>query len=150
MQISVAVVSAVAEFRRRHPHRSIEVDVEADLLIADVQPTYLELALTNLLSNADKYSLVDAPIDVRVVRDGAEIGVSMLDRGDGILPQELEESFSPFYRSSRTKKLAGGMGIGLVVCRRIMEAQGCRIWAHAREGGGSAFAFSVPIAGHGQ
>ena len=144
VQIGNAVQAAVAGFRRRHPLRAINVEVEAGLPIADVQPTYLELVITNLLSNADKYSPPGAAVDVRVARGDAEIKVFVMDRGQGILPEELDEVFSPFYRSNRTKSLAGGMGIGLAVCRRIMEAQGCRIWANPREGGGSVFGFSLP------
>ncbi len=145
VDIARAVEAAVIGFRRRHLERMIETEIEPELPFADVQPTYLDLVLTNLLSNADKYSPPDVPVEVRVMREGAEIKVRVLDRGSGVLPEEVEEIFSPFYRSTRTKSLAGGMGIGLAVCRRIMEAQGCRIWAALREGGGTEFGFSLPI-----
>ncbi|HEY8172729.1 MAG TPA: ATP-binding protein, partial [Dehalococcoidia bacterium] len=86
----------------------------------------------------------DAPIEISAERAGDEILVRVLDRGKGISPQETEDLFAAFYRGEGTKRLAGGMGIGLAVCKRVVEAQGCRIWAKPRDGGGSEFGFTLP------
>ena len=70
----------------------------------------------------------------------------MLDRGPGIKVVEAEDLFTPFYRSPSTATTAGGAGIGLFVCRRLIGAMGGRIWAAARAdgGGGSEFGFWLP------
>ncbi len=71
----------------------------------------------------------------------------MLDRGSGVPPEDLDRVFEPFYRPDATVRSgAQGAGLGLAVCRRLLEMQGGRIWAEAREGGGAAFRFTLPVA----
>jgi signal transduction histidine kinase len=65
-------------------------------------------------------------------------------RGIGLEPEELENIFDPFYRSSRVHTVSSGVGIGLTVCKRLVEAMGGRIWAVPRSGGGSEFGFTLP------
>ncbi len=140
-----AARQVVANFKRRRERRDVKLDIADDVGFVSVQPTYLELVLGNLLSNADKYSPQSAAIDLQARREGSEVHITVLDRGDGIMPDELEQLFSPFYRANRTSDHAPGMGIGLAVCKRILEAQGCRIWAKARDGGGAEFGFALPV-----
>ena len=71
----------------------------------------------------------------------------MLDRGPGVPPEEVERIFDRFFRSDRTSGLAGGAGIGLAVCKRLVGLMGGRIWAAPREGGGLDIAFSLPTIG---
>jgi K+-sensing histidine kinase KdpD len=138
------LVNDVADrFRRNHPARPVLVSLEDGVPLADAQPTYLELVLNNLITNADKYSPPQEPIEIDIRRSDDGIEVRVLDCGVGVLPAELTELFSPFYRSNRTRELASGMGIGLAVCKRIIEAQGSRIWAVPRPEGGSEFGFSL-------
>lgn len=139
------VSAIVAAFERRHAQREVLVEPFGALPLVAFEPTYLDLILTNLLSNADKCSEPGKPIEVRVARTDEAVEVHVLDRGAGVLPDELEELFSPFFRASRTKSSVRGMGIGLAVCKRLLDAQGCRIWGSPRVGGGSAFGFTVPI-----
>ena len=69
----------------------------------------------------------------------------VLDRGMGIGDGDPEQLFSAFYRSEDAKARANGIGIGLAACRRVAEAQGGRVWATPREGGGSEFGFALPL-----
>lgn len=108
---------------------------------------YLEQILRNLLSNAEKYSPAAAPIEIVGSRNTNELIVRVLDRGPGVSDDEVDQIFTPFYRSPATATLAHGVGIGLTVCRRLIEAQGGRIWAARRSDGGSEFGFSLPLAG---
>ncbi len=72
--------------------------------------------------------------------------VRVLDSGSGIPPDEVEQVFRPFYRSRSTAGRAEGFGIGLTVCRRLVETQGGKIWAATRPEGGSEFGFTLPAA----
>jgi signal transduction histidine kinase len=67
--------------------------------------------------------------------------VSVLDSGPAIRPENLERLFDPFYSTK-----SAGMGMGLAICRSIMEAHGGRIWASANVARGAAFCFTLPVA----
>ncbi|MGB2695618.1 MAG: PAS domain S-box protein [Dehalococcoidia bacterium] len=139
----VAAKSADASRKRG---RDVRVDVPADLPPVAAAPTYLEQVLRNLLSNGEKYSPAGQPIEItarRVQDNGVVIAVS--DRGAGVPPEDAERIFERFYRSMHTAKHVGGAGIGLTVCKRLVEAQSGRIWAEPREGGGLTVNFTLPL-----
>lgn len=71
--------------------------------------------------------------------------VSVLDRGMGLAGADHDQLFTPFYRAPGAKRRASGMGIGLAVCKRVAEAQGGRMWANSRSGGGAEEGFSLPL-----
>lgn len=124
--------------------RAVTLATEGDLHAVAAEPGYIEHIVRNLVGNAMKYSPPDAPIDVVVsgCEDGATIRV--LDRGFGIGEGEAAKIFERFYRSDRTSRLAGGAGLGLAVCKRLVEAMSGEIWAKPREGGGLEVGFSLP------
>jgi len=128
------------------PEREIRLRCEPRHLIVDADRTSLELVLENLLGNANKYSPPGSEVEVviRSLEGAAEVVV--LDRGIGIDESEAALLFTPFYRAAAAKTRAGGLGIGLALCKRIAETQGGRVWAEARPGGGSAFGFAVALA----
>lgn len=136
----------VAEHERRFPSRTIHLKAPHDAVPISGEPVYVEQVVRNLLSNAEKYSPPDGPIDVLIRRTDNSIEVSVLDRGRGFAPDEAELIFTPFYRSSRTADFAGGVGVGLAVCKRLIEAQGGTIWARLRTEGGAEIGFSLPVA----
>jgi signal transduction histidine kinase len=107
-------------------------------------PRQLRRVLQNLVGNAVKFR-GDAPlrIDVEAVRDSQEWVVTVRDNGPGVDPEQATRIFGMFSRGSRD---ADGAGIGLAVCRRIVEAHGGRIWVEPAAGGGSAFRFTMPRA----
>jgi two-component system CheB/CheR fusion protein len=133
----------VLSHRRQFPYREIELDLD-DGVPALGDATSVEQVLRNFLSNAEKYSPVDTPITVGIAHDGGDVLGWIGDRGDGIPEEEADSIFTPFYRSPRTAEHAAGAGIGLAVCKKLIEAQGGRIWARARDGGGSEFGFALP------
>jgi signal transduction histidine kinase len=75
--------------------------------------------------------------------EGDEVVVRVCDHGVGITDEEAAQIFKPFFRSTRTAASAPGAGLGLAVCMRLIEAQGGRIWASARPGGGTEFGFAL-------
>ena len=140
------VRNAIEGYRHHDPLRTIRMSIEPRHIIVEADATFLELVVNNLLSNADKYSPPEAEIEVVVRADEQEAQVLVLDRGMGIRKPDLERVFAPFYRSHAAKARANGLGIGLAVCKRVIEGQGGRIWAQARPGGGTEMGFALPIA----
>jgi signal transduction histidine kinase len=105
-------------------------------------PRQLRRVLQNLLANAVKFR-GDAPLRVQVaaVRDTREWVVTVRDNGVGVDPAQATRIFGMFSRANHE---IDGAGIGLAVCRRIVEAHGGRLWVEPAEGGGSAFRFTLP------
>jgi len=131
--------------RRRSPGAEIELRAASGLPVVTGDETSVQQVARNLISNATKYGL-GQPVLVEIGPSEDEPGavVRVLDRGPGVTPAEGEALFRPFYRSSRTARATGGAGIGLYVCRRLVEAMGGRMWARQRPGGGSEFGFWLP------
>ncbi len=105
------------------------------------EETYVEQVLRNLLSNAAKYSPHASAVQVMVDETTEGVRVRVLDEGAGIDMSETARLFELYYRSPSTAGTVGGAGIGLYVCRVLVDAMGGRIWAAARPEGGSEFGF---------
>jgi two-component system sensor histidine kinase KdpD len=104
--------------------------------------------MTNLLENATRYTPTDSPIEIVVEVVEKNILVSISDYGPGIPVEDLDHIFDKFYRvlgTRRTNSSTMGTGLGLAVCRGLVEAHGGRIWAENRRGGGAIFRFTLPL-----
>jgi PAS domain S-box-containing protein len=145
-QILVQVLrEAIASYAARHPERVIALRSAARQVIVEIDRTYLELLVENLLSNADKYSPPAAEVEVVVETKAERARVRVLDRGIGIPEAEAHKVFSPFYRTDGARTQDNGVGIGLAVCKLVVEARGGHIWASPRSGGGSEIGFELPL-----
>jgi signal transduction histidine kinase len=103
--------------------------------------------LFNLLSNAMKFSESGAPIEVSVAQADGEIEVAVQDRGIGIPPEEQGRVFEKFARVDQPgAPKAEGTGLGLYICKLMVEAQGGRLWLESDPDRGSRFTFTVPLA----
>ena len=140
-----AVEKVVGRHQRAHPGRKIETVQTAGRRPVTFPVGYLDQVVDNLLSNAEKYSPSDAPITIAVQRDERGVTVTVSDGGAGIPEGQLEHLFEPFYRGPATRNRVAGLGIGLAVCKRLVEAQGGTIWARNRPDGGAEFGFSLPV-----
>lgn len=144
LRLPQIVEQATASFQRRNSRRTIFVKAGGTPPLVLGQPAFLTLVMDNLLANADKYSPPGAPIEVWISENGEDaVQVCVRDYGLGIDEGEAEEIFTPFYRSEKAKTRAKGIGLGLAVCKRVIEAQGGRIWAERRPEGGSDFVFTL-------
>jgi signal transduction histidine kinase len=146
ISLGPVVDQAVRQFANRHPSRPVRVNVARDVPLVMGEPAYLHQVLNNLISNADKYSESGKPIDIAVSARNDTVTVKVLDRGPGVKPGEVEMIFESFYRSETTARQAGGKGLGLTVCKRLVEAMGGTIWVRNRRGGGLEACFSLPAA----
>ncbi|MBI4504143.1 MAG: HAMP domain-containing histidine kinase [Chloroflexi bacterium] len=104
--------------------------------------------LTNLLSNALRYTLAPGEVEVSATRDGPAVRFAVRDTGVGIAPEHLPHVFERFYRIDKSRsRTLGGTGIGLTIARALSEAMGGRIWAASDgPGRGATFAFTLPVA----
>ncbi|MCC7364012.1 MAG: CHASE3 domain-containing protein [Dehalococcoidia bacterium] len=134
---------AVARHQSRFPARQVEVDMPGDLPPALGHESHVEQVLNNLLSNAEKYGDRGAPITVRARSLGGLLEVAVMDRGPGIPAAQRESIFDAFVRLEGAARRADGAGLGLPVCRRVLEAMGGEIHVSDREGGGAVFSFTL-------
>lgn len=125
-----------------HKNIKIEVNIEDNILVAaDSEKT--AWVLTNLISNAVRYSYENATIDVKVEKIENQLRFSVTDTGQGIQPQFLSKIFERYFRIPGTKK--EGTGLGLSISKEFIEAQGGRIWVESEYGAGSTFYFTLNI-----
>jgi PAS domain S-box-containing protein len=144
LRLRPIISKAVETLQRRNPRRVVEVTCDAEVPIVRGQPEFLSLVVDNLVTNADKYSPIEAPIQILVHPNGSDdVEVCVRDYGIGLEDSDIEQVFTPFFRSTRAKSQAKGLGLGLAVCKRVLDAQDGSIRAIARPEGGSDFIFSV-------
>jgi two-component system phosphate regulon sensor histidine kinase PhoR len=127
----------------RWPGVTFAVGLPADLPTVAADETYVEQVVRNLLSNGAKYGGSGSTVQIESIANGQEVEVRILDDGPGLAPDEADRLFELFYRSPRTAMVAGGAGIGLFVCARLVAAMGGRIWAAPRPTGGAEFGFAL-------
>jgi PAS domain S-box-containing protein len=115
-----------------------------------VDPRRFNQVLSNLLSNALKFSSDGSQIEVGASRAGdGEIHVWVKDSGIGIASDEIDQIFEKYRQISARKSGHKGTGLGLVICKKIIEAEGGRIWVESQAGKGATIFFSLPTCGTG-
>jgi signal transduction histidine kinase len=112
----------------------------------DIDPDKLRMVFRNLLENAAKYSLPDSrPVQISIATDEKTVVVRVSDDGPGIPPADLANVFEPFFRVDRSRsKKTGGYGLGLSICKRIIDAHGGSIAVENNPGRGASFIVSLP------
>src|SRR5205814_5099305 len=100
--------------------------------------------LSNLIENAVRYTSPVSPIEVMACLKGEQMVISVADRGPGVPTVDLERVFDKFYRVLGTQRTTGS-GLGLAVCKGLVEAHGGHIWAENRGGGGAVFCFRLAV-----
>jgi PAS domain S-box-containing protein len=130
----------------RLSNRDISVADVTGLPLAYADRDRLTEVVANLLDNADKYSPIGQKIWLNARANEAEVVLSVRDFGNGLPEAELERIFEKFYRTdSSDAQSAYGYGLGLFVCRRLVEAQNGRIWAENHPKGGAIFSVALPV-----
>jgi signal transduction histidine kinase len=129
----------------RSPDHTFALEIAPGLPPVKGELTYVEQVVRNLVSNAAKYSPPGSTVLITALDAADEIEVQVCDEGSGIDPDESEQLFELLYRSDAVVREVSGAGIGLFVCRSLLDAMGGRVWADNRPNGGAAFAFRLPI-----
>jgi PAS domain S-box-containing protein len=137
------LANLVAREQQLWPGMDIQLDIEPGLPLVAADEDYLAQVLRNLISNAGKYAGQSARLVISAAAAGDEVTVRVVDDGPGLSPRDAEHIFDLYYRSAETSS-APGAGIGLFVCRSLVEAMNGRVWARNAEGAGAEFGFSLP------
>lgn len=146
-QISVMPVikETIDQFGARNSNRHLTLLDKPGLPLVYADRNRVAEVLTNLLDNADKYSPQDQEVFIEVRADQTEVIITVRDCGAGLPVEDIGRVFDKYYRiDSSDSQSAYGYGLGLFVCRRLVEGQGGRIWAENHKNGGGVFSFTLP------
>jgi len=142
---------AVDNVRTMREERDIHIDVSLapDLPDLPMDAERVAQVVSHLLSNAIKFSPAGGRVEVSARMEAGGVRVAVRDHGEGIPPQDLPKLFQKFSQidSSATRR-TGGTGLGLVICKSIVEQHGGRIAVESTYGEGSCFSFTLPVAAH--
>ncbi len=125
-------------------HRKLEVTIPKDLPTVAVDSTTILHVINNLVDNAIKYSPENGKIIVTSKVKDNTVETTIQDFGIGIPANVVENLFTKFYRSHKSKQIVSGTGLGLYLCKAIVEAHGGNIWVRSTEGAGTTFGFTLP------
>ncbi|WP_205508434.1 sensor histidine kinase [Longitalea arenae] len=121
LELSDLVKTAVSEFRNRFPDRPWQCEVESEIDI-NGDPLLLQILVNNLIENAIKYSPKEAPITIKLLQKNRTILFQVIDEGPGIPGNEKKQIFEKFYRiGNETTRTTKGTGLGLYLCKKIVE-----------------------------
>jgi len=146
ISVKKVIQDVVDEIRRQSSAHQFIVDIPKKLPPVYADQLRLERILYNLLENAVKYSPQGGEIRVSVKPEEEHLVIGVSDQGIGISPSDQAKLFEPFRRLEESRlDGVGGIGLGLLVCRRLAEAHGGRIWVESEPGQGSTFFFTLPL-----
>jgi len=142
----VDLVRALVDSRSTGSSCTLSLDAGGDDLVVHADPERIHELVDNLVGNAVKYSPAGSEVRVGVWREGSVARISVTDRGPGIAPADLPSLFQKFSRLSAARaSRVTGSGLGLYICRSIVEAHKGRIWVESEPGQGSTFHVALPL-----
>ena len=148
-QVDIAKVGRmVAErLKGRSSIHTIKLDFPDAIPEVMIDRVRVERILNNLIENAIKYSPEGGEVVITARQDNSQLTISVKDQGIGISAEDQQKLFRSFERINAYQTYAiSGLGLGLTVCRILVEAHGGKIWVESRPGEGSTFSFTVPLA----
>ena len=149
IDIADAINSVITRIQHEYNNYRFVTALAKDTPILYADPIRLELILYNIIENAVKYSPAGSKIRICTRSDADEITFGVADHGTGIPAYSLPKIFEPFQRVEESHITpVKGAGLGLLVCKRLVEVHGGKIWAKSKKGHGSTFYFSLPIYGN--
>ncbi|MBI2893000.1 MAG: sensor histidine kinase KdpD [Deltaproteobacteria bacterium] len=142
--IEEVVGCALNRLERALSGRRVELDLPADLPLVALDPVLVEQVFINLLENAAKYTRPETPIEIGARAARETVVIEVADRGPGLAAGAEERVFEKFFRACSAP---AGSGLGLTICRGILQAHGGQITAENRPGGGALFRITLPVGG---
>ncbi len=143
-QLLQKIVEDIALVVSRHEQRLfLELPPSLPTIWADEDR--LQQIVLNLLDNAVKFTPRGGKITLRAREEGSFLVVEVQDTGCGITEEEKQRLFEPYHREGLNKKERSGLGLGLILAKKLVELHGGRIWLESQEGLGSTFAFAIPL-----
>ena len=140
---ALVVTEAVDTFQAQAVSSGVSLAAESPhALLASFDPARILQVLTNLISNALKFTPRGGQVTVRVERVDEEIRFSVSDTGEGISADHLDAVFERYHQLRKNDRR--GMGLGLYISKCIIQGHGGRIWAESSVGRGSTFSFTLP------
>lgn len=133
----------VARARVHHSNMTINLNIEDPVKMVNADPERLEQVFENLVTNASKYA-AESPLWITMRQVEAEIIIEFRDEGPGIPPESQEKIFWRFYREPLQGRDIHGSGLGLYICRQILDAHNGKISVESMVGKGSTFMISLP------
>jgi len=144
--ISKLIKETVAEAKLRAPKHEIVLNLTNRVPMMDIDVKRIRQVLDNLIDNAVKYSEEGTRLVIEARRVGSGVQVGVADQGIGIPAEDLERVFDRMYRiEQRLTPEVGGVGLGLAICKGLVQEHDGRIWVESEPGKGSTFYFSLPI-----
>jgi len=144
--VKTLVRETLTKIKRQSTAHRFLASLPDKLQLINADPLRIERILYNLLDNAAKYSPQGSQIKVSVNVEPQRLVIGVSDRGEGLSSSEQVRVFGPFQRLENSRPdQARGAGLGLMVCRRLVEAHGGEIWVVSKKGRGSTFFFSLPF-----
>ena len=148
LEVSALVDQARSTFLSGGHGHALRIDLPEDLPRVMADRARIVQVLGNLLSNAARYSPELSPIRIAAARDGVCVAISVADKGRGVPPDRLPHLFRKYSRAAAVEEAwPAGYGLGLAICKGLVEAHGGRIWAESGGvGRGARLTFTVPVA----
>jgi two-component system sensor histidine kinase KdpD len=143
--IEEVVGSALERLDKQLTGREVKTSFPEELPMVPLDAVLLEQVFINLIENAARHTPSGTPIDISGQIDESSLRIEVADRGPGLSAEELEKAFDKFYRANTP---AAGAGLGLAICKAIVEAHGGHIGVENRAGGGAVFKFTLPLGEH--
>jgi two-component system sensor histidine kinase VicK len=145
MDIRPVLEEVVTRFRLVAPNHTVQLYLDRGAFEGNWDHDRLEQVMNNLVGNAIKYSPDGGAVTINTRHENGDLVVTVRDQGMGIPEEDQEQLFERFYRGSAEGQEVKGLGLGLYVTRRIVEAHGGTISVRSKPGQGSEFSFTLPL-----
>jgi signal transduction histidine kinase len=144
VQVSSLIHDTISRTESAFPDIQLKTEIEPNLPVIPLDPTRIAQVLDNLLSNANKYA-PNSTVVIKASENGAHLSIEVQDDGPGIPSEHIPHLFERFYRVPDSQKSVRGTGLGLHICRKIVEAHDGEIMVESEKGKGTCFSILLPI-----
>lgn len=144
VQVSSLIHDTISRTETAFPEIDLQTAIQPDLPVIQLDPTRIAQVLDNLLSNANKYAPTSTVV-IKASENGENLCIEVQDDGPGIPAEHVPHLFERFYRVPDSQKSVRGTGLGLHICRKIIEAHEGEIKVESEMGKGTRFSILLPI-----